>query len=252
MDMRLFAPFLAFVLAAMSTAAADCSVQSGAQSRALVELYTSEGCSSCPPADRWLSGLVEHGDKRVIPIAFHVSYWDYIGWKDRFADSRYTGRQREVAEAQGASMVYTPQVTIGGRDFRRWSDGQAVSDAIEEIARMPAATRITLNLRPARNGDIDGSASLQSAAGAKVPGAALYVALTQDGLSSRVTAGENRGEHLKHNAVVRDIVLIRAGGGEFHFARRPDWDLERMSLVAFAQESHGARVLQALSSPICR
>src|SRR5258706_16133613 len=100
-------------------AAPDCTVRSGPSTAALVELYTSEGCSSCPPADQWLSSF---GRARrsglVVPIAFHVSYWDYIGWKDAYADPRFGERQRERAQATGASMVYTPQVMIGGGDFR--------------------------------------------------------------------------------------------------------------------------------------
>src|SRR5258706_10352668 len=102
-------------------AAPDCTVRSGPSTAALVELYTSEWCSSCPSADQWLSSF---GRARrsglVVPIAFHVSYWDYIGWKDAYADPRFGERQRERAKASGASMVYTPQVMIGGRGFREW------------------------------------------------------------------------------------------------------------------------------------
>jgi hypothetical protein len=235
---------------AATAGAADCTVHSDAQSRALVELYTSEGCSSCPPADRWLSELATRGDKRVVPLAFHVSYWDYIGWKDRFADARYTERQREVAQAQGASMVYTPQVMIGGQDFRRWSSPGAVDRAIDEIAKSPSQARIAIASRPVGEAGIDGNASLQSTA--KSRGVVLFVALTQDGLSSKVTAGENRGENLRHHAVVRDLAIVAASDGAFHFAPRPDWDLAHMSLVAFAQDSATGHILQALSTPLCR
>ena len=248
-SMRILLAFPLIALAAMADAA-DCTVSSDAQSRALVELYTSEGCSSCPPADRWLSDLATSGDKRVVPLAFHVSYWDYIGWKDRFADARYTERQRDLAQAQGASMVYTPQVMIGGQDFRRWSSAGAVDRAIDEIAKTPAPARIAIASRPAGEAGIDGNASLQSTA--KSRDVSLFVALTQDGLSSKVTAGENRGENLRHHAVVRDLVLIPAGSGAFHFARKPDWDLAHMSLVAFAQDPANGHVLQALMAPLCR
>ena len=238
--------FLALLpmIASLGALAAECTVHSDSQARALVELYTSEGCSSCPPADHWLSSLAASGDKRVVPIAFHVSYWDYIGWKDRFADARYTERQRDMAQAQGASMVYTPQVMIGGRDFRSWSSPGAVSRAIDEIARSTPPVAISLSMKPAGDSGIEGRAAVTGAG-------ALFVALTQDGLSSKVTAGENRGENLHHNAVVRDFAAI-ASGGTFRFARKPDWDLAHMSLVAFAQDPRTGRVIQALSAPPCR
>jgi hypothetical protein len=215
-----------------------------------VELYTSEGCSSCPPADRWLSDLAARGDKRVVPLAFHVSYWDYIGWQDRFADSRYTERQRALASAQGSSMVYTPQVMIGGQDFRRWSSPGAVDRALDEIANAPSAARIVIASKAAGDSGIEGNASLQLAN--KPRNVALFVALTQDGLSSKVTAGENRGETLHHHAVVRDLQMIPAADGAFRFVRKPDWDPQHMSLVAFAQDTATGRVLQAVSAPICR
>src|SRR5258708_31652095 len=94
--------------------APDCTVRSGPNTAALVELYTSEGCSSCPPADHWLSSFARGRRALVVPIAFHVSYWDYIGWKDAYPDPRFGERQRERAKASGASMVYTPQEVIAG------------------------------------------------------------------------------------------------------------------------------------------
>src|SRR2546423_7870188 len=115
--------FLPFLMMVSIAAAVDCTHRSGAQTVALIELYTSEGCSSCPPADRWISGFTNHPQvERFVPIAFHVNYWDDLGWKDRFADQRYTERQRALAKATGAKMVYTPQVTVQGRDARNWRD----------------------------------------------------------------------------------------------------------------------------------
>jgi hypothetical protein len=104
--------------------------------------------------------------------------------------------------------------------------------------------------KPAGDSGIDGNVSLQSAA--KSRHLALFVALTQDGLSSKVTAGENRGENLHHHAVVRDLAMIPPGGGAFHFARKPDWDTAHMSLVAFAQDTGTGHVLQAMTVPACR
>ena len=110
--------FLAALLPA-AAAAQTCELQASAQPPALIELYTSEGCSSCPPADRWLSTLKGRGD--VIALAFHVNYWDRLGWPDRFATSAITDRQHQLAQSSGSSYVYTPQVIQNGRDWRQWS-----------------------------------------------------------------------------------------------------------------------------------
>src|ERR1700681_2545943 len=112
----------AAVLSLVSLAAhAACEAKSPAHAVALVELYTSEGCDSCPPADRWLSQIDDARDAhRVVALALHVDYWDRLGWKDRFASATYTERQREQTRRQGAAFVYTPQVLLDGRDFQEW------------------------------------------------------------------------------------------------------------------------------------
>ena len=232
--------------------AAECTVRSGPEANALIELYTSEGCSSCPPADRWLSSFVAARDKHVVPLAFHVSYWDYIGWKDLFADERYTERQRAFAKATGARSVYTPQVILGGRDYSAWSRSNAVREAIEGVKAKRAGASIELTPRATRAGGVEGEVAAQVLAGANPRDVALVVALTQDGLSSKVTAGENRGEKLDHNFVVRDLAVVPSLKGNFAFKPKADWNLERMSVVAFVQDTRSGHVLQALSALLCR
>ena len=99
---------------------AACTATSPAHTLALTELYTSEGCDSCPPADKWMSGLAARGlgPDKVVPLALHVDYWDYIGWKDVFAQPQFTERQRMLSRLSGSTFVYTPQVVVAGRDFR--------------------------------------------------------------------------------------------------------------------------------------
>ncbi len=122
----------------VALAQATCRAQSGASPPQVVELYTSEGCNSCPPADRWLSSLVQRGD--VIAAAFHVDYWDRLGWRDRFASARFTERQAQAQAYSGVRYSYTPQVLVDGRDWRRWPD-------------LPAAARSSLvNLSLQRSG----------------------------------------------------------------------------------------------------
>lgn len=123
--------------------AGECSAQSGPQRIALLELYSSEGCSSCPPADKWVSNLEKRGwgPDKVIPLALHVDYWDYIGWKDRFASPAFTTRQQTQAALARSTLVYTPQLTLNGRDYRSWHNESRFSQDIATVNRgKPQAT----------------------------------------------------------------------------------------------------------------
>ena len=112
--------------------AAGCTASSGPNRAVLLELYTSEGCSSCPPADQWISQIAAHGFSadRVIPLALHVDYWDYIGWQDKYAKSVFSARQRDQAALWRYSTVYTPQVMLNGQDFRSWSNGARFEETV--------------------------------------------------------------------------------------------------------------------------
>ena len=125
-------------LLAFPVHAARCVAQSGPGTTALVELYTSEGCSSCPPAERWLSGLgSRYAPGTLVPLALHVDYWDYIGWKDPYGKREFSLRQRKLTQLQRMALVYTPQVMLQGRDFRGWT-----SSALASTSRTPSASRM--------------------------------------------------------------------------------------------------------------
>lgn len=174
--------------AAVAPRAQTCSAESGATVPTLVELYTSEGCSSCPPADRWLSTLKDAPG--VIAAAFHVDYWDGLGWKDRFADPLFSQRQARLQAADGVRSAYTPQVRVNGIDWRRWP-------RLPAAAATPSAVRLALQ----RDGDrirIDA----QRIAGADAP-LSLWWAALEDGHVSDVRSGENGGVRLHHDRVVR-------------------------------------------------
>ncbi|HEY6898005.1 MAG TPA: DUF1223 domain-containing protein [Rhodocyclaceae bacterium] len=231
-----------------------CSAQSGATQTALVELYTSEGCSSCPPADRWLSALQAQQGGGV-SLAFHVDYWDYLGWRDRFAAPRYSQRQRDQVAAAGSRLVYTPQVMLNGRDFRAWSDAISFASTIATQQMRPAAARIQLELVAAGNGRW--TLRLDAASPKPRPGLQAHLALYENGLTSSVAAGENRGERLKHDRVVRDWIgpLALDANGRLH-TERPltpgkDVDLRHAGIVAFIQDGKNGEVLQALDLPFC-
>jgi len=181
--------------AALAQTPQSCEARSAAQPPAVVELYTSEGCSSCPPADRWLSTLKGRSD--VIALAFHVNYWDRLGWPDRFATPAITERQHQLAQTSGSSYVYTPQVVMNGRDLRNWSGAS--------IAR-PAASKVALSMK--REGN-----TVTANIGAGSERLAGYWAVLEDGHSTRVRAGENSGETLKHDHVVTLYKPVDAWAG---------------------------------------
>ncbi len=180
------AAFAASAVSAADVGGAGCQASSTATVPTVVELYTSEGCSSCPPADRWLSTLKGRPD--VLALAFHVNYWDRLGWPDRFASPEFTARQHELARLAGSRQVYTPQVVAAGRDWRSWP-------------QLPAAAPSQVSLTLTRDGDLV-TAQVAAAAGlaAQLSG---YWAVLEDRHVSQVRAGENAGETLRHNHVVR-------------------------------------------------
>ena len=178
----------------VASAASTCSAQSGATVPTVIELYTSEGCNSCPPADRWLSGLKARDG--VVALAFHVDYWDSLGWKDRFAQPQFTQRQNATQHTSGARFAYTPQVIVDGRDAPDWPGLQGA--ALQ--GKMAATVGLKLDH------DASGLAltvSPGAGAPAKLSG---YVAVVDDGLQTHVGAGENRGETLHQDGVVRELL----------------------------------------------
>ena len=201
---------LSAALATMAAfaAAAQCTGVSGATVPVVVELYTSEGCDSCPPADRWLSKTIAERSKDAgfIPLAFHVDYWDYIGWKDVFAQPAFAQRQSLLASSGGASGVYTPQIFVNGKDDRSWTGGAARLGA---GAKAQATVKFNLASQWRDDGvNISGKLSEPPA------GVRLRYAVTENGLVSAVKAGENKGVTLRHDAVVRahGVVAVDASG----------------------------------------
>ena len=182
---------------------ASCQARSAASVTPVVELYTSEGCNSCPPADKWLSRL--KSDAGTVALAFHVDYWDRLGWKDRFASPAYTQRQAQQQASNGARFSYTPQVVVDGADRKDWFDLSAPPTS-------PAQPAASVALTLSRDGE-KFSATVQPAAGAQRSAPtrlAAYWAVTEQGHVSAVKAGENQGVTLKHDFVVREYKPVAA------------------------------------------
>jgi hypothetical protein len=258
--MRAQALFLAAALSIFvnHSTAAGCQAVSGPGTAALVELYTSEGCSSCPPADRWLSSLGA-GDLvpgRVVPLALHVDYWDYIGWKDPYAKREFSLRQRKLSQLQRMALVYTPQVVLQGRDFRRWGT-PAFDAAVAKIIAQPAKARISLSVQQGTGRALRVEAGAELLDPAQKADAALYLAAYENRLSSSVTAGENRGRTLAHDYVVLEWEGPLAFGPESRILERRDLALlpratpGTSGVVGFVQNRRTAEVLQALMLPAC-
>lgn len=231
--------------------ATQCEARSGPARAALVELYTSEGCSSCPPADRWLSELPRDGS--VVPLAFHVDYWDYIGWRDPYASPVWSRRQREEVARQGGRVVFTPQVIVNGRTLHDWgSEASFRRKAAGHAERKPVA-RIALVMEAGAGGR--GTVSVTGSAG--TPGAEVFLAVFDNGLESEVTRGENAGRRLRHDHVVRELIgplPVRPDGA---FAHTRAWGESsivrpgRTGIAAFVRDPGNGEILQALSLLSC-
>lgn len=237
--------------------ALQCSTESGPHTAALVELYTSEGCSSCPPADRWLQSLGARGyaPGRVVPLSLHVTYWDYIGWKDPYAQQRFTDRQRKLAQVMQARVIYTPQVVLQGKDFRGWYGG-GFDAAVKAInARRPGA-KIALALEGGGGNALHAQVRAELLDPALAPDAELYLASFENKLVSSVSAGENEGRKLQHDYVVFEWVgpvPFRAGklAEKRSLPLVPGAVPAHSGVAAFVQNRRTAEVLQALMLPAC-
>ncbi len=224
----------------------------------LVELFTSQGCSSCPPADRLLSKLAAggEGEPEVIPLSFHVDYWNYIGWTDPFSSAEWSRRQSSYAESFGTGRVYTPQLVVNGRRDCVGSNAARVRDEIARVAGQGAGGSLEIDLQPgkdARSLDL----GIEARLGDAVEGErwSVMVAVFENGLETPVSRGENGGHTLRNDHVVRTLIeafslparpgVERAGCLEIELAE--DWDRQRLGVAVFLQDPqtrhiHGAAV----------
>lgn len=257
---RFTAASLGFCLLAGSLAPAlaqTCSKQSPPYRVALLELYTSEGCSSCPPADKFVSGLRAAGvtAEQAVLLSMHVDYWNDIGWKDLFSKHEITVRQRWLTGLAGGHTVYTPEIFMAGQELRGgvrgWSSG--VPESVKRINSKPAQAEIHIALGQLAGGSLPVDVSAKSAQKGQ-----LYVALVENGLVTDVKSGENSGVMLKHDYVVREWLgpfNLDGGGKSSNAFSRPiavpsGASSKNLGVAAFVQNDKG-EVLQALSLPLC-
>lgn len=257
MNLKVVALTLAQVLATTilpAHAGLACDAHSGPNTAALVELYTSEGCSSCPPADRALSRLADTLDPAAVavPLALHVGYWNTLGWTDRFAQDRFAQRQAWLVHDNAHRSVYTPQFFVAGAELQ---PGRAsLLDAVRRLNAKPATAAIRLHSTVSADNLLTLEAVTTTHAGDD--SAALYLAIAENGLQTQVKAGENQGATLAHDHVVREwLGPFRLHDGTAQVRREfrlpAAWQRERLEIVAFVEDERTGAVLQALLAAAC-
>jgi len=218
----------------------------------LVELFTSEGCSSCPPADEALRSMAASQPvpgARIIALGFHVDYWNQLGWRDAYSSSEFTSRQMSYGEAFHLDGVYTPQLVVDGS--RQLVGGSSGTEKVIASAARGAKAKVDVSAQLTD----DGSTEIQVAASQLPPIASgdeaeVWLAIAEDNLSSQVLRGENAGRKLTHAAVVRRLEFFgRLAKGEREISARrkerldPSWKRDQLMAVAFVQEKKSRRVL---------
>lgn len=204
---------------------------------AVVELFTSEGCSSCPPADALVAKVQKESDgKPVYILAYHVDYWDRLGWKDAFSSSVYSDRQKQYARWLKLSSIYTPQIVVNGRTEFVGSEAGKLSNAINNGLQKPAETTLTLSDIKVK-GD---KASLQYEAGGAVNNTVLLIALVEKNAVTKVKSGENGGRTLAHVQIVtnlQSLPLNKGNSGALHISLPHGFDAEKWEMIGFVQNT---------------
>lgn len=182
------------------------TLRSGPKQVSLIELFTSEGCSSCPPAEKWMASLASAEGlwREFVPVVFHVDYWDHLGWADRFASKANTDRQRRYAAAWGAESVYTPGLVLNGKEWRRWG-------RLPEVTQSARPEAGLLEVHSSRSGFISVTYEPTSLGGEEAVATAAWLS---GEMLSDVSSGENAGRRLRHGFVVLSLgtVALKASG----------------------------------------
>jgi hypothetical protein len=267
------------ILALCATADGQSQTPAASQSKAaaarppapvVVELFTSEGCSSCPPADDLLTALMRSQPvpgAQIIALGEHVDYWDRLGWRDQFSSAQFTARQNEYAQrAFHTDDIYTPQVIVNGEQQVLGSDARAVRNAIAKAAQRQPSVALSLTIPTDSTTDPRAATSVHLQLQANVaPGTKLdeptelLVAVTEEGLGSHVLRGENSGRDLHHGTVLRTLVPVgtfttkdASWSGTKAVTLAKDWNPRQLHIVAIAQAQKSRRILGAAIAPLDR
>lgn len=217
----------------------------------VVELYTSEGCSSCPPADRFLAELGAHIGPgfHAVPLAFHVDYWNRLGWPDPFSKKQYTDRQRWIAHVNRQFSIYTPELAVSGRETR---NGAQIYDRIRKYNATPANVGIQLQVERSTPHRFHAEITFDNASESTVEG---YIAIYENGIIRKIGGGENRGATLHHEFLVRywsqpHVVNIGQSSILVELDIESDWEISNLGLAVVAIDSKTGMTLQAVRTPL--
>ncbi len=216
---------------------------------AVIELFTSQGCSSCPPADEILANYANQNNDRIIPLSFHVDYWNRLGWIDLFSSSKYSERQKVYAEKFNLESVYTPQIIINGQSQWVGSDDENISGSVKKFLKENNTT--TINLSSINNT----AGKLTIAYSVKDPGAntSINAALVLTKATTKIKAGENRGADLTNHNVVRDFIsmpLSNDATGNCILQMPNGSDVKDYKLVLFVQQNNSGKITGAIQSKL--
>jgi hypothetical protein len=246
-------------LTVAAPAAADsCVAKSGAATVALLELYTSEGCPNCPPADAWLNSLPGRGltRERVVPLALHVDYWNDRGWEDPYSRKDFTRRQYYFALIGGGRTVYTPQFLLNGKDYRGWRRGDVAQD-VQRINLLKPRADIALTLARGGKNGLHLTARADVRPDTDRAGVEMFAALFENNLSNRIQGGRNQGRLLEHDYVARrllgPVAVDETGSARLDqtVSLEKDWKAKDLGVAVFIQNRRDGDVLQALALPLC-
>ena len=241
---------LCIVLAVLGATVSRSFAQKAGRTPVLVELFTSEGCDTCPPAEKFLQRLLQEQPiegVEIIAMAEHVDYWNKLGWSDPFSSASFSKRQHHYASFFKHDSVYTPQIIVNGTRELRAKDGVR---AIEEAAKDPTG-RIKLSVESAAENIVSLSLRITKLPAISIGDRAIVtLAIVEDDLISNVLRGENSGRRLTHMAVVRSLRSIGESAGEetilsADLKLETSWKRDDLSVVAFVQEAESRRVLAA-------
>jgi len=211
---------------------------------AVIELFTSQGCSSCPPADRLLTEISKQAiidGQEVYALSFHVDYWNRLGWKDPYSNHQYTARQQRYAQLFGLGTIYTPQAVLNGNHEFVGSNPAKLTTLLSSALNSPASVGVQVSA--SRRGE---TIAVNYALTGATKGTLLNVALVSESVSTVVSRGENAGHTLMHNNVVRAFTTLRASEtGQTMFTIPADFDLAKGAIVVYVQDEKSLHTLGA-------
>ena len=224
-------------------------VRSGERQTAVLELYTSEGCSSCPPADRWLTRLTEAPPDGldVLALGFHVDYWDYLGWKDRFSSRDFSARQRMLGANNRQRTIYTPEFFVNGKEAR---GSQNIIGMIRDANRTAAPLQLELKVSRASDSLV---IDLHSPGDRKTVGTLHHrYFVYENDLSTAVERGENAGSTLAHQQVVRYMSPAQnlRADNRYTIPLQPGWKRENLGVAVLVTSPGNLHYLQAIHTPV--